>query len=469
MKQNPSHRSVLLLHILVAVSLFSFCACKEEPVVEKKPPVVVNPEPDPEQYGTPYAGVPDPRDATIYQVNIRSFSDGRNFQGVTARLDSIRALGVNVIYLMPVYPVGTLKAINSPYCIKDYRSVNSEFGSLADLRALIDGAHSRGMAVILDWVANHTAWDNAWIGNPGWYVTNSSGTIQSPNGWNDVAQLNFANPDMRKAMIRAMKYWVLTANCDGFRCDYADGPPADFWKQALDSLRTIRSHNLLMLAEGTRANHFNAGFDYTFGFGFYGKLKSVFGAGQPATGIDELNNSEYTTAGTANRVVRYLTNHDVNSSDGTALDLFGGAKGSMAAFVVAAYMKGVPMLYNGQEVGTNYRLTFPFTGSTIRWNQNQPMVEEYKKIIALRNRSEAIRRGEWSSVSTADVCAFTKTGATETVLVVSNVRNSAGSLALPAALTAKTWKDAFSDIPVSLPAQLPLASYEYRVFTTTHD
>lgn len=451
-----------MLNTIILAALFAFGACKEDPVVVDNPPVVLNT--DPAQYGTPFTGVPDARDVTIYQVNMRSFSSTRNFQGVIARLDSIKALGVNVIYLMPIYPVGALKSVNSPYCVKDYKAVNAEFGTLDDLRTLIDGAHSRGMSVILDWVANHTSWDNAWISNASWYVQNASGVIQSPSGWNDVAQLNFKNTEMRKAMIKAMKFWVYTANCDGFRCDYADGPPADFWKQAIDTLRNIKTHKLLMLAEGTRADHFTSGFNYTFGFGFYGQLKTVFSNNQPVTNIDNLNTSEYTNAGTSNMVVRYLTNHDVNSSDGTALDLFGGKTGSMAAFVVAAYMKGVPMIYNGQEVGMSTRLTFPFTGSTINWNQNQSMVEEYKKIIAFRNSSLAIRRGTLTSYSNTNICAFTKVSGTETVLVISNLRNTTITFTLPTVAAGSTWKDAFTDASVSLGSQLTLPPYSYQVY-----
>jgi glycosidase len=143
----------------------------------------------PTQYGTPFTGVPNPRDAVIYQVNMRAFSSTRDVKGVIDRLDSIKALGVNVIYLMPTYPVGVLKAINSLYCVKDYMAVNGEFGTLTDLRKLIVAAHSRGMALIMDWVANHTSWDNAWISkHKDWYQQDAAGNIKSPVlGWLDVA------------------------------------------------------------------------------------------------------------------------------------------------------------------------------------------------------------------------------------------------------------------------------------------
>ncbi|MBS1563463.1 MAG: alpha-amylase, partial [Bacteroidetes bacterium] len=211
----------------------------------------------------------------MYQVNIRAFSSSGDFKGVQQRLDSIGALGVNTLYLLPVYPVGQVKTVNSPYCVKDYLSVNSEFGSLDDLRTLVAEAHKRHMAVLFDWVANHTSWDNAWIANKSWYQQDAGGNIISPlnTGWNDVAALNYNNQDMRKAMIKAMKYWVFTANIDGFRCDAADFVPADFWKQALDSLKAISSHKLLLYAEGTAKQEFTAGFQLQYGMGFYYTLK----------------------------------------------------------------------------------------------------------------------------------------------------------------------------------------------------
>src|ERR1700761_2905597 len=148
---------------------------------------------DPPQFGTPFAGVPDPRDASIYQVNMRAFSATHNFQGVINRLDQIKALGVNVIYLMPVYPVGALRSVNSPYCIRNFDSVGTEFGSLTDLRNLVDGAHSRNMAVILDFVVNQTSWDHPWITqHPNWYLPDGSGNIEQLGTYRGVAALNFA-------------------------------------------------------------------------------------------------------------------------------------------------------------------------------------------------------------------------------------------------------------------------------------
>jgi len=418
---------------------------------------------DPPQYGKPYKNVPDKRDVSMYQVNMRSFSKEGNFKGVTARLDSIKALGVNVVYILPIYPVGILKAQGSPYAVKDYRQINAEFGTLDDLRALVDGVHKRKMAIIIDWVGNHTSWDNPWIVNKDWYEQDSTGNIKHAQTWRDVAQLNFKNNDMRLTMIKDMKYWVLTANVDGFRCDYADGPPADFWKQAIDTLRNIPAHKLLFLAEGTRGENFNAGFDYNFGFRFFENLKRIYKKGKSVKSIDTVNSRDYANAVDGQQMVRYITNHDVNSSDGSPIQLFGGKKGSMAAFVVVAYMKSVPMIYDGQEVGTPYRLVFPFTKSKIDWTLNPDVTAEYKKVIAFRNSSETVRRGELTSYSSDDVCAFTKKLDEKTVFVLSNLRNTTVSYTTPSNLLAYKWKDGFTGDKSKLGSVITLAPYQYIV------
>ncbi len=423
-------------------------------------------EKDPPQYGKPFTKVPDTRDVTIYQVNMRTFSKDGNFKGVLARLDSIKALGINVVYLMPIYPVGIVKTSNSPYCVRDYKAINSEFGTLGDLRAIVDGAHSRNMAIILDWVPNHTSFDNAWTSNKSWYLQDSTGNIISPpgTGWNDVAQLNYKNADMRSAMIKAMKYWVYTANIDGFRCDFADGPPVDFWKQAIDTLRNISAHTLLMMAEGQRSDNYGAGFDYNFGFKFFENLKEVYAHDHSVLVIDSLNVRDYKGTANGQQIIRYITNHDVNGSDGTPLDLFGGERGSMAAFVVAAYMKSVPMIYDGQEVGTPYRLVFPFTLKKIDWTVNPAITAEYKKVIAFRNSSNAIRRGTLTSYSNDDICAFTKQQNDEKVLVITNLRNKVINYTLPAGFVKSKWIDVMKGGVVELSNKITLPPYTYLVY-----
>jgi glycosidase len=422
-----------------------------------------------QQYGTPFEKMPSKEDAIIYQVNIRAFSQEGTLKGVQARLDAIKELGANVVYLMPVYPVGSVRSaggLGSPYAVKDYKAVNPDFGTLEDLRVLVEEAHKKDMAVVLDWVANHTAWDNAWItAHPDWYQKNADGAIIIPPGtnYNDVAQLDFNNLEMRTAMIDAMSYWVYNANIDGFRCDYADFVPQNFWSDANTVLRKIKNQKLLMLAEGTKVNHFAAGFDYTFGFNFFSAMEKVFSESKPATSLQDSNAIEYASNYVnSQRVVRYTSNHDVNFSDGTPLELFGGKQGSIAAFVVAAYMKSVPMIYNGQEIGYNKRIDY-FNRTPINWNTaDASMLAEYKKIIAFRNSSNAIKKGTYKGYSSNAVSAFTMETETEKVLVLSNLTNTTVKYIAPSALKT-TWKDAFSGTATTIASDISLAPFQYII------
>lgn len=452
---------------LLAVSLL--VGCKNDSPAPPAPVVPVATSTTPPQYGTPFGGVPRREDAVIYQVNLRAFSAGGNFAGVTARLDSIKQLGANVVYLMPIYPVGQLRGVNSPYAVQDYRAVNPEFGSLTDLRTLVDAAHQRGLSVLLDWVPNHTAWDHAWItAHPDWYLRNAAGTILSPPGtnFNDVAQLDFGSAAMRLELISAMKSWVYTANVDGFRCDYADAPviaATDFWKQAVDTLRRVKTHQLLLLAEGSRRSHFAAGFDYNFGFGFYGGIYSVYRNGAAATAFDALNASEYAGAAGTQQVVRYTTNHDVNGSDGTPVGLFGGDAGAMSAFVVAALYKGVPMVYNGQEVGMTTPIPFPFTSVKVNWTAHPEVTRAYRQLLQARAASAALRRGVPTAYSTANVCAFAKADGAEQAFVLANVRNTATTYPVPVAFAGTTWTNTLTGTATTLGTTVALPAYGYLV------
>ncbi|AHJ96057.1 alpha-amylase family glycosyl hydrolase [Hymenobacter swuensis] len=425
---------------------------------------------DPKQYGKPFAGVPDGQNATIYQVNMRGFSQQGTFKAVTARLDSIKALGVNVVYLMPIFPIGKLKAVDSPFAVQNYTAVNPEFGTLTDLRELVDGAHQRGLAVMLDWVGNHTSFDHAWVTqHPDWYVRDANGNLTNPiPEWKDIVQLDFQNAQLRTAMIQSLRYWVLQANIDGYRFDYADGPTQAFFTEALANLRSIPKHKLLLLAEGDKKKYYlQNGFDLCYDFGFMNVLKGdIFSKGRSVKLIDSVNTANYRNAPVNARMVRYTSNHDINAWDGTPQQLFGGQRGAMAAFVVAAYMHAVPMVYNGQEVGYNQRVPFMGPRRPIDWTPNPALTREYKQLIQLRNGNEAIRNGQLTSYSTDDVCAFTKTSGPEKVLTLVNLRNVAVSYPVPGALNRTTWKNALDGQTTPVQGTVSLQPYQYLILQT---
>ena len=311
------------------------------------------------QYGTPMANIPENAKLVMYEVNLRAFSADGDLQGVQNRLDEIAELGVNIIWLMPIQTNGG--PINSPYAISDYYAVDEEYGTLENLRTFIAEAHSRNMLVILDWVANHTAWNHTWMADSSWYTQDLNGNIIHPAGtnWTDVADLNFDNEDMANQMIDAMKYWVLEANADGYRCDAADYVPFEFWKRAIDSLRVLPNRELVLFAEGARNDHFEAGFDLNFDWSFYNRTVDIFASGANASYLVNQHQITYSAVPEGKEKVRFTTNHDQCAWDGTAIDIYGGVDASLAAFAATLFYPGVPLIYTGQEIGWNmYRFHF---------------------------------------------------------------------------------------------------------------
>lgn len=423
---------------------------------------------DPPQYGTPFAGVPDPRDVNMYQVHIRPYSAAGNFAGVTARLDAIKALGINVIYLMPFYPTGTdARSSNSPYCVKDFTSIASEYGTLNDLRALVDGAHSRGMAVMIDWIANQTSWDHAWITqHPDWYIR-VNGVIQQCGPFPDVAGLDFNSSAMRSEMINCMRYWVFAANIDGFRFDYANNPPLDFWSQAITNLRGISNRKLLLFAEGDRLENFTVGFDLNFGDKWYYDVLKPIANGSSVSLAQNTTNIEYTYANETQQVVRYTANHDTETNE-TAIGVFKSHAGVCANFVVSACMRGVPFLTSGQEVDFNQTIPWPYTTVKINWNTNPSAATEFGNILKARSNSTAIRRGTLTNYSSTNVCAFTKSYGTEKVTVIVNMRNNSSTYTIPSAL-AGTYTGMISGEVQTLTSgsTITLNAFQYYILSNT--
>lgn len=426
---------------------------------------------DPAQYGTPYTGVPDPRDASIYQVHIRPHSASGTLAAVTSDLDRIKSLGINVLYLMPIYPYGTdSRSSNSPYCIKDYKSVGSEYGTLTDMRNLVAAAHAKGMAVMLDIAVNGTSWDHPWTVSHPEYYQRTGTTINQLANFSDIAALDLNNTALRAAMKDAMRYWIFAANIDGYRCDFANNPPLDFWTEIISNLRGITSHNLLMLAEGDRLQNFQAGFDMNFGDKwFYDALKNVAGGGPVSTRFQTTNDMEYTYATGSQQEVRWTANHDSeNNSDTAPFTVFKSNAGVVANFLVSGYMKGVPFLTSGQEVAFNQVIPWPYTSVKINWS-NTAATPEFAKILNFRNSSAAIRRGTMTPYASDDICAFTKTLGTEKVIVMTNLRNASKTFVIPAAL-AGTYKDAYTGANVTLVsgATQSFNAFQYIVLTNTN-
>ncbi|SDE33244.1 Glycosidase [Mucilaginibacter pineti] len=460
-RSNKRSQMNALIVLIMLIGSILGCGKKSgstpDPVVTP-PPVTSN---DPAQYGTPYSGVPSSKDIVMYEVNLRTYSPV-GLSSAMARLDSIKALGVNVVWLMPTYPIGVLKASGSPYAVKNYTEVNASFGTLDDLRAYVAKAHTLGMAVILDWVANHTAWDNPWIENKSWYQQDASGNIIIPPGTNysDVAALNYNSTPMRKAMIKAMKYWIFAANVDGYRCDFADNVPADFWKQALDTLNTITTHKLIYLAEGTKGAEITSGFQLSYAFSYYGTLKSLFSGSSSPASLFSTNTTEIASLPSPGIKLRYITNHDNASSDGSTITEYGGKQGALAAFTLAANMGGIPLIYSSQEVGYPNPINF-FNNVTVDYTANPDMIAAYKKILAFRAAHEAVKVGALTAYDDVNVVAFEKRSGTDDVVVLVNTKNSISTYNLPTALQNTSWTNGLTNASTTLTTTLTLQPYAY--------
>ncbi|EOZ97806.1 1,4-alpha-glucan branching enzyme [Indibacter alkaliphilus LW1] len=456
---------------LLLFCLFVFChvSCQQDrDLLEIEDPI----EQVSSQYGTPFQNVPETEDIIMYEVNPLVFSSQGNLNGVTERLDEIKALGVNVVWLMPIHPIGEERGIGSPYSIKDFYGINPAYGTLEDLRKLVQEAHSRDMAVIMDLVANHTSWDNPWITkNRSWYEQTEQGEIKFPQNWTDVAQLDYTNPSLREEMKKVMEYWVLEANIDGYRCDYADGVPVDFWTEAISSLRSIPDREIIMFAEGAEKSLFNADFDMIFGWNFYHRLKNVFTEERSANGIFQAHNEDYSNLREGAHFLRFTTNHDDNGWDATPLEIFGGSKGALTAYATTVFMGGIPMMYNGQEIDVPDQIPFFFPKTyTIDWSINPDVFEKYSEINRLRNQNPALRKGELKRLSESeDVISFTRTLGEDVFFLVFNLRDRNSNFLIPEEISQMDWTTIYGDDGSFGNEALELSGFEFKIFKSSLD
>lgn len=367
----------------------------------------------------------------IYEVFVRSFSPEGNLRGVVAGLDRIHAVGAEVVWLMPIQPNGVLNRkgpLGSPYSIRDYRAIAPHFGSEEDFRQLVRAVHARGMKLVIDWVPNHTAWDHAWVSeHPEFYTRNERGEMTHPRNnegeltdWTDVAELDYDNPELRRAMVAEMRYWLEEFGIDGFRVDMAGMVPYDFWREAVPQLRAVRP--LLLIAEWEDPRMHELGFDLTYSWAPYHRLKAVW-KGEPASTWLQAVQAELRAMPEGGLRMRFTTNHDETAWDETPLGLFGGAEGARAAFVAVALLPGPPLIYNGQEVESPQRLRL-FYSDPVEWGQRgaDAARDFYRRVIELSRTHEAFTSGEFEAVETdlpADVIAYRRGGA----LVLVNTRS----------------------------------------------
>jgi len=331
------------------------------------------------------------KDAVIYEVNVRQFTAEGTFAAFEKHLPRLSEMGVDILWLMPINPVGLKNrkgSLGSYYSVKDYKAVNPEYGNMDDFKKLVNEAHKLGMHVILDWVANHTSWDNKMIEeHPEWYTKDSLGNFVSPFDWSDVVDLNYENEEMQEYMIGALKFWIEEANIDGYRCDVAGMVPVEFWDKARAELDKIKP--VFMLAEAEEVKHHKNAFDMSYGWDFHHIMNEIAKGNKNANDAEKYfikNDKNYPED--AYRMY-FTSNHDENSWNGTEFERMGDAAKTFAVF--SFMIPGMPLIYSGQEAALNKRLAF-FEKDTIIWGDIE-LEKFYKNLIQIKKKNEALWNG----------------------------------------------------------------------------
>jgi cyclomaltodextrinase len=335
------------------------------------------------------------RNATIYEVNIRHYTEEGTFKAFQNHLPRLKNLGIDIIWIMPIHPIGELfrkGTLGSPYSVKDYYGVNPEFGTLADFKDLVNAIHELGMYVIIDWVANHSSWDNELtLQHPEWYTKSLEGDFQPTPwyDWEDIIDFDYDQPGIRRYMTNALKYWMRETGIDGFRCDVAGFVPNDFWEGVRPQLDKIRP--VFMLAEWESRDMHRKAFDMTYSWSLYECMHSVTVERKKFAALIEYIAHDVNTVPVNDIRMLFTDNHDKNTWTGTPFTMFGD--GLEACIVLTCVAKGMPLVYNGQEAGNEKQLPF-FEKDVIEWKPH-PFFDLYKKLFELKHINQALWNGAW--------------------------------------------------------------------------
>lgn len=430
------------------------------------------------------------KDMTIYEVNIRQHTPEGTFKAFQEHLPRIKELGADILWLMPIQPIGEKNrkgSLGSYYSIKDYRAVNPEFGTKEDLKNLISTAHEQGFLVILDWVPNHSAWDHPWITEHPEYYMNTSNAKQvaqqlnvgdnyyqtSENDivyeadWSDIALLNHFNPDTRKAMINEMKYWVEEMNIDGFRADHAGHEiPMYFWEEAVEELNRIKP--LFWLAEWDEPRmHLN--FHATYDWGLLHLTEAVAKGEKTAEDLHDHIRRDLAKYGNDAFRLTMITNHDENAWAGTIFERYGEGHKTFATFIFTAY--GIPMIYSGQEAGMDKRLKF-FEKDTISWEDPKNLRAFYKQLNDLREHNSALWSGDYGAMpqqladNNEKVFSFARKNDKNTVIGILNMSGQNQKVNLSNINLSGEYKEYFSNGFYTIGTnEMDLKPWQYLIFT----
>ena len=421
---------------------------------------------------TPYKRAGWIANTNIYEVNIRQYSAEGSFNAFATALPRLKEMGVEVLWIMPIHPIGKINrkgTLGSYYSISDFKAVNPEFGTAGDFKNLVRLAHELGMKVIMDWVANHAAWDNVWtIDHPEYFVRDEAGNFKPPYDWTDVIQIDHSNDAEQDAMIDAMKYWVTDFNIDGFRADLAHLTPLSFWHKARTAIEPLKP-DLFWLAESEEINYHEV-FDATFTWEWMHRTESFYkGNCNMGSLYDVLAKSETTFPETAHRMY-FTSNHDENTWNGTGEEKYGDMLQCLAVF--SCTWNGIPMIYSGEELPNKKRLKF-FEKDVIEWNGKYQLHDFYKTLLTLRKTNPALRSAD-AAVSTfhiiteggKNIMAFLRKNDNDEVLVFLNLSKDVSGFTIKDQLINAVYKNVFDATEQHLQpdAFLKMQPWDYLVF-----
>jgi len=413
------------------------------------------------------------KNANIYEVNIRQYTKEGTFKAFEKHLPRLKKMDVDILWIMPIFPISEKNrkgTLGSYYAVSNYEAVNPEFGTMDDLKELVKRAHKMGFKVILDWVANHTGWDNAWINDhPDWYTKDSTGHIVSPFDWTDVADLNYNNKELWEAMTGALEFWIEEADVDGFRCDVAGMVPTEFWNQARAKLNNIKP--VFMLAEAEQPDLQIYAFDMTYAWELHHILNQIAKGKQNANSIESYFEKQDTTFPADAYRMNFITNHDENSWNGTVKERMG--EGGQAFAVLTFTLPGMPLIYSGQEVGLDKRLKF-FEKDEIEWNLSSPLIDFYTKLNKLKTGNKALWNGKYGGKMTRikasddkSVFAFVREKEGNRIFTLVNLSGTTVTFTLQGDNFAGKYTELFSGTDATfIPgAEITLDAWGYKIYS----
>jgi 1,4-alpha-glucan branching enzyme len=409
------------------------------------------------------------KNLSMYEVNIRQYTPEGTFNAFAEHLPRLKELGTDILWLMPIHPIGEKNrkgSMGSYYAVRDYYGINPEFGTEEDFRNLISKIHELGMYVIIDWVANHTAWDNELINtHPDWYKKDTLGNIVPPVAdWTDVAGFNYEIPELHDYMIDALKYWVVDFNIDGYRCDVAEMVPVEFWNRARYELDKVKP--VLMLAEADNPELNEYAFDMTYAWSSHFLWNEI---AQGKKTIDDLENqfeAEKTKYKSSDYRLNFTSNHDENSWKGSAIERLGDATKTFAVLSVTA--PGMPLLYSGQEACIEKRLLF-FEKDTINWEKECCLNDLYKALFKLKKENPALWNGDFGGAmdrihTTTDdkIFAFSRVKDENMVITILNLSTEDVEFELINPIENKDLKELFTQEEIT--NKYNLKAWDYKIF-----